>query len=86
MTAVTESTSAATMPQSSRLLGWDEITAVRAAVAELPPDQRVAIEMAFFSGLSHADIAESLHEPLGTVKARIRRGMMKLRDHLKSYL
>lgn len=86
MTAVTESTGAESMHPSSRLLSGEEITAVRAAVAELPPEQRTAIEMAFFSGLSHADIAESLGEPLGTVKARIRRGMMKLRDHLKSYL
>ena len=86
MVAVTESTSAESMHPSSRLLSGEEIAAVRAAVAELPPEQRVAIEMAFFSGLSHADIAESLGEPLGTIKARIRRGMMKLRDHLKSYL
>lgn len=86
MTAVTESISAETMHPSSRLLNGDEIAAVRTAVAELPPEQRVAIEMAFFSGLSHAGIAESLGEPLGTVKARIRRGMMRLRDHLKSYL
>lgn len=86
MTPVAESSTAELMHPSSRLLSGEEITAVRAAVAELPPEQRVAIEMAFFSGLSHAEIAESLGEPLGTVKARIRRGMMKLRDRLKSYL
>ena len=53
---------------------------VRAAIAKLSPDQRQAIELAFFSGLTQTEIAERLGEPLGTVKARIRRGMMKLRD------
>jgi len=53
---------------------------VRQAVLKLSKDQRQAIEMAFFSGLTQAEIAERLDQPLGTVKARIRRGMMKLRD------
>jgi len=53
---------------------------VRAALLSLTADQREAIELAFFSSLTQAEIAERLHEPLGTVKARIRRGMMKLRD------
>lgn len=68
------------------LLSTVELTAVREAVQSLPEDQRAAIEMAFFGGLSHAEIAESLNEPLGTVKARIRRGMMKLREQLQRYL
>jgi RNA polymerase sigma-70 factor (ECF subfamily) len=55
---------------------------VRAAVSRLPPDQRRAIELAFFSGMTQSEIAVELCEPLGTVKARIRRGMMKLRDSL----
>ena len=42
--------------------------------------------MAFFAGHSHQEIAESLQEPLGTIKARIRRGMLKLREALKDYL
>ena len=86
MIGVSESVSAGSMRPAAPMLSGEEINAVRSAVAELPPDQRAAIEMAFFSGLSHADIAESLGEPLGTVKARIRRGMMKLRDHLQRYL
>ena len=85
MTDSTQGNGAASTPAPSRLSSGEEITAVRAAVSELPADQRAAIEMAFFSGLSHGDIAESLGEPLGTVKARIRRGMMKLRDQLQSY-
>ena len=56
---------------------------IRSAVMQLSPDQRRAIELAFFSGLTQTEIAEKLKEPLGTVKARIRRGMMKLRDLLR---
>jgi RNA polymerase sigma-70 factor (ECF subfamily) len=56
---------------------------VKRALAELPFLQRAAIEMAFFEGLTHAEIAARLEEPLGTVKTRIRRGMLKLRDVLR---
>jgi RNA polymerase sigma-70 factor (ECF subfamily) len=53
---------------------------VRAAIVQLSPTQREAIELAFFSGLTQAEIAKKLRQPLGTVKARIRRGMRKLRE------
>ncbi len=53
---------------------------VRSAVIQLSGSQRRAIELAFFGGLTQHEIAEKLEEPLGTVKARIRRGMMKLRQ------
>jgi RNA polymerase sigma-70 factor (ECF subfamily) len=53
---------------------------VRAALARLSPEQREAIELAFFHSLTQAEIAERLGEPLGTIKARIRRGLLKLRD------
>jgi RNA polymerase sigma-70 factor (ECF subfamily) len=62
-----------------------EREAVRAAVLSLPPEQRQALEMAFFGGLTHHEIAEALNQPLGTIKARIRRGMLKLRESLKTY-
>lgn len=52
---------------------------VREAIEKLPPDQREAIELAFFSSLTHAEIAERLIQPLGTIKARIRRGLIRLR-------
>ena len=55
---------------------------VREAMQKLTQDQREAIELAFFSSLTQTEIAERLNEPLGTVKARIRRGMMRLRDLL----
>jgi len=55
---------------------------VRDAIQKLSKDQREAIELAFFSSLTQTEIAERLNEPLGTIKARIRRGMMKLREVL----
>ncbi len=60
----------------------DQASAVRAAVATLPGDQKRALELAFFSGLTQQEIAQKLSAPLGTVKARIRRGLLKLRDSL----
>ena len=65
-----------------RALLSDQAGAVRAAVAELPAEQKRALELAFFSGLTQQEIAAQLSEPLGTVKARIRRGLLKLRDTL----
>jgi len=59
---------------------------VREAMQKLSKDQREAIELAFFSSLTQPEIAERLNEPLGTVKARIRRGMMRLRDLLRPQL
>jgi RNA polymerase sigma-70 factor (ECF subfamily) len=59
---------------------------VRAALAGLPADQRTALELSFFNGLSHGEIAEQLHEPLGTVKTRIRSAMLRLRERLHPLL
>ena len=60
----------------------DNARLVRAAVAELPVEQQRALELAFFGGFTQEEIAHKLREPLGTVKARIRRGLIKLRDTL----
>lgn len=52
------------------------------AMARLSPDQRKAVELAFFSGLSHSELAQRLELPLGTVKTRLRSSMLKLREFL----
>ena len=59
--------------------------AVRESLELLPPEVREPIELAFFGGLSHTQIAEKLSVPLTTVKSRIRRAMMQLRQTLKQY-
>jgi RNA polymerase sigma-70 factor (ECF subfamily) len=64
----------------------EKLSVIRSAVASLPLEQRQAIEMAFFGGMTQNEIAEALQQPLGTVKARIRRGMLKLRDALQQHL
>jgi len=55
---------------------------VRAAITKLPEAQRTAVELAFFGGLTHVEVAEQLGIPLGTAKTRIRTALLKLRDIL----
>ena len=57
--------------------------AVRAAVRQVPEDQRRTIEMAYFEGLTHVEIAERMQVPPGTVKSRLRIGLEKMRDALR---
>jgi RNA polymerase sigma-70 factor, ECF subfamily len=72
-------------PEEASLMN-NEVMVIRSAVNSLPKDQQQAIEMAFFGGMTHQEIAETLKQPLGTIKARIRRGMLKLREVLQDYL
>lgn len=57
----------------------------RAAIGGLPAEQREALDLAYFQGLTHQEIAERTGSPLGTVKTRIRLGLMKLRESMRSY-
>jgi RNA polymerase sigma-70 factor, ECF subfamily len=59
---------------------------VRSALAALSPEQRQVIELAYYSGMSHSEIAAHLNQPLGTVKTRTRLGMLKLREALRPVL
>jgi len=68
------------------LYGHDKAKFVHSAIVELPEEQRQAIELAYFSGLTQDEISKKLNTPLGTIKARIRRGLLKLRDQLEGVL
>jgi RNA polymerase sigma-70 factor, ECF subfamily len=59
--------------------------AVRGALGGLPDEQRRVVEMAYFQGLTHVEIAEELALPLGTVKSRLRLGLDKIRTALIGY-
>ena len=60
----------------------DEAQAIRSAMETLPPEQSHVIELAYFGGFTHTEIAEILETPVGTVKGRMRLGLQKLRDRL----
>ena len=64
------------------VLRRDEARTVRAALEKLPDPQVRVIELAYFGGFTHTEIAEMLEEPVGTVKGRMRLGLEKLRNEL----
>ncbi|MFI5323464.1 MAG: sigma-70 family RNA polymerase sigma factor [Thermodesulfobacteriota bacterium] len=59
---------------------------IQQALESLPENQRIAIEMVFFEGLTHIEAAEKLNEPVGTIKTRIRLGVSKLKEKISPYI
>jgi RNA polymerase sigma-70 factor (ECF subfamily) len=75
----------ATVPQYEQQLDEKRrAEKVRALMASLSPQQKRAIELAYFEGLSHSEIAAALKEPLGTVKSWIRNGLLRLKEELQA--
>ncbi len=68
----------------SPLMASERALRVRLALKSLPEEMRIALELAFFHSLTQTEIAETLQEPLGTIKARIRRAMERVRLILKN--
>ena len=71
-------------PASDELIAREQADQVRHALFQLPEDQRRALELAYFEGLSQTEIAATLQTPLGTVKTRIRTALATLRRSLRS--
>jgi RNA polymerase sigma-70 factor (ECF subfamily) len=83
--AIGEVTSPSASPEADTVSA-ERRQLVRSALDSLSAEQREVIELAYYSGLSHSEIALKLGQPLGTVKTRTRLGMIKLRDLLRPLL
>ena len=79
---VAETLSAVDTPDA--LVALDDASRLREAMGTLPAPQKAAIELAYFEGLTHSEIAHALSEPLGTVKTRIRTALQALRTRLRT--
>ncbi|MBE9129697.1 MULTISPECIES: sigma-70 family RNA polymerase sigma factor [unclassified Coleofasciculus] len=78
----TEASSITPMDKASVL---EQSQKIQAAMAQLSEEERQVLELAYYSGLSQSEIAEQLNIPLGTVKSRSRRGLLKLRQVLQNF-
>lgn len=77
-----EAVTPAAEPDEAARPGWHVHTEVHQALAALPDEQRATVQLAYFEGRTHSEIAERLEIPLGTVKTRLRLGLGRLRDRL----
>lgn len=71
---------------ASQLMDSEGASIIRKSLKSLEPEERITLELAFFSAMTHSEIAEHLRQPLGTIKARIRRSLLKLRSAMKDFL
>lgn len=68
-----------------RVWGSEQAHVIRKVLEELPPEQRQVIELNYFSGYSHTEIARKLNLPIGTIKGRIRLSLFKIKTRLQAY-
>ncbi|MCC7446279.1 MAG: sigma-70 family RNA polymerase sigma factor [Anaerolineae bacterium] len=68
------------IPASLRDSAWQDGIVLQMLVKQLPREQAFLIDLAFFRGMTHAEIADETHMPLGTVKTRLRNGLQRLRE------
>jgi RNA polymerase sigma-70 factor (ECF subfamily) len=71
---------------ASDLVFRDRRKHLQSALQRIPSEQRQAVELAFFRGMTHEEISQQLEVPLGTIKARIRRGLIRLRSFIREGL